>query len=425
MVATAARPEAQHKLLAQVTCPHCWHRFAPEQVLWIAEHAELHEDPLLDDAQWRFPPSRFTPGGDAIDARGMPCQKLACPACHLPLHRAALETEALFVSIVGAHTSGKSYFLATMVQQLETALHHDFGVVFDEPDPGSNAILRGYMRQLFENPRPDRPVDLGDLIRKTELAGNEYDQVGFGEQRVSFPKPFLFSLAPQPDRHPNGPKGGSLTRLLYLYDNSGEHFEPINDNAANPGTRHLGKAGAILFLFDPTQDPEFRSHCRGEVLPGRHDGPLLSQQARFLTEAAARARSHGGLAANARYEKPLIIVLTKSDQWSNMLPDDDEVPWVRRGEIAGLKIGQVQRRSQELRALMMKYCPQTVAAAERFAKDVTYIAVSALGDKIEVDPVTKIAAIRPRNIRPERVALPMLYALNLALPGLILGIKGQ
>ena len=35
---------------------------------------------------------------------------------------------------------------------------------------------------------------------------------------------------------------------------------------------------------------------------------------------------------------------------------------------------------------MLKYCPETVTAAESFAKDITYIAVSSLGSGVEPDP---------------------------------------
>ncbi len=84
------------KLLSQVTCPHCWERFQPEQVLWISEHVDLLGDPLLGPEQeQRFLPSRFTLDGDAIDARGMTCRALACPRCHLPVPRAMLEMEPL------------------------------------------------------------------------------------------------------------------------------------------------------------------------------------------------------------------------------------------------------------------------------------------------------------------------------------------
>ena len=89
------------KLLPLVTCPHCWERFPAEEILWISEHVDLLGDRLLGpEQQQRFLPSRFSLDGDAIDPRGMVCRSLACPRCHLPVPRAMLELEPLFVSIL-------------------------------------------------------------------------------------------------------------------------------------------------------------------------------------------------------------------------------------------------------------------------------------------------------------------------------------
>jgi hypothetical protein len=129
-------PGAVLGLLSQVTCPHCWERFAPEQVLWISEHVDLLGDPLLGpEQQQRFLPSRFTIDGDALDSRGMTCRSQACPKCHSPIPRAMLELEPLFVSILGAPASGKSYLLTAMTWKLRQVFPHHFKVAFSDADP--------------------------------------------------------------------------------------------------------------------------------------------------------------------------------------------------------------------------------------------------------------------------------------------------
>src|SRR5262249_23651249 len=152
------------KLLAQVTCPHCWHEFAPEETLWIASHTELRKDAKLGEAPLRFLPSRFTPDGLAIDAKGMSCHGLACPRCHLEILRDQLEMNSVFVSIAGDQASGKSYFLTAMIQQLREVLFHDFRVRFDDAAPAANSILTGYIESLFGRTDGELPVPLGDLI---------------------------------------------------------------------------------------------------------------------------------------------------------------------------------------------------------------------------------------------------------------------
>ena len=83
----------------------------------------------------------------------------------------------------------------------------------------------------------------------------------------------------------------------------------------------------------------------------------------------------------------------------------------------------VEQQSQRLRRILSHYCPETVAAAETFASNVTYIAVSSLGKRTHTDPKTGLASIRPSEIQPLWVTVPLLYSLSKILPGLIPRLK--
>src|SRR4051812_24510760 len=110
MAASNVRP-----LLPQTTCPYCWHEFAPADVLFISAHEDLRGDTRLGaDEMLRFRPSRFTLRGHAIDARGLACQRIACPHCHLPLPESLLTTQPMFMSILGTPACGKSFYLASL-----------------------------------------------------------------------------------------------------------------------------------------------------------------------------------------------------------------------------------------------------------------------------------------------------------------------
>ena len=415
----SAASGAALRLLNQVTCPHCWERFAPEQVLWISEHIDLLGDPLLGpEQQQRFLPSRFTIDGDAIDSRGMTCRALACPKCHLPIPRAMLEMEPLFVSILGAPASGKSYLLTAMTWQLRQTLPLLFKVAFTDADPASNRVLNECEESLFLHADESALVPLGSLIRKTELQGELYDTVAYGQQTVSYPRPFLFTMQPRED-HPGGEKT-TPARMLCLYDNAGEHFQPGQDTTSSPVTRHLAQSRAILFLFDPTQDPRFRAACRSNEAGGKAQrAARLSRQETILNEAAARIRRHAGLSHGSKYERPMIVILSKFDEWSHLLDDDTGEPWKTQGNLTGVDIERIEQTSVRLRQILMQYCPETVAATEAFAKNITYIAVSSLGKQIELDPNTGLPGIRPRNIQPHWVTVPLLYALSRVQPSLI------
>jgi hypothetical protein len=407
------------ELLSQVTCPHCWERFVPEQVLWISEHVDLLGDPRLGpERQQRFLPSRFTIDGDAIDARGMVCRTLACPQCHLPIPRAMLEMEPLFVSILGAPASGKSYFLTAMTWHLRQVLPLHFKVAFTDADPASNRVLNECEESLFLHHDESALVPLGSLIRKTELQGELYDTVAYGQQTVSYPRPFLFTMQPRED-HPGG-EGTTPPRMLCLYDNAGEHFQPGQDTTSSPVTRHLAQSRAILFLFDPTQDPRFRAACRSNEVGGvSQRSARLSRQETIINEAAVRIRQHAGLSHGTKYERPMIVILSKFDEWSHLSAQGQGEPWRTHGNLTGVDVERIEQTSDRLRQVLKQYCPETVAAAETFAKNITYIAVSSLGKEIELDPTTGLPGVRPKNIQPQWVTVPLLYALSRVQPALI------
>jgi hypothetical protein len=342
-------------LRARVTCPHCWSTFPPENSLWISQHPDLLGDPRLGpDQQLRFSPTRFTIEGAALDARGFACQGLACPNCHLPVPRALLELEPLFLSILGAPGSGKSYFLTTMTWALRKTLPQCFALAFGDADPASNRSLNEYEERLFLNPDQNQLVALD----KTALEGDLYNTVLFRGQSISYPRPFIFSLRAL-DNHPNRESAAKLSRAICLYDNAGEHFLPGQDTSSSPVTRHLALSRVLFFLFDPTQDPRFRQACQGKTQdPQMRDRARTSRQETILLEAADRIRRHTGLSQNAQHNRPLIVVVTKLDAWSALLGAESLLPpWEKTGrqDLHAIDMQRVNEVSARLRALLFTF----------------------------------------------------------------------
>ena len=200
-----------------------------------------------------------------------------------------------------------------------------------------------------------------------------------------------------------------------MYDNAGEHFQPGQDATSSPVTRHLAQSRAVLFVFDPTQDPRFRAACRGaEPRESKQRASRLSRQETILNEAASRIRRHTGLSHGSKFDRPLVVVLSKLDEWSHLLDGEDGDPWRAQGNLTGLDLDRIGKRSGRLRDVLTQYCPETVVAAETFASDITYMCVSALGNRIEHDPNTGLASIRPGDIEPVWVTGPLLYAVSRA-----------
>jgi hypothetical protein len=411
-------PEARPtKLLTRVTCPHCWSRFAPQDALWIAQHPDLVNDERLGEGHpQRFLPSRFTPGGAAIDARGFACNDLACPKCHLGVPRALFELQPFFISILGAPASGKSYFLASMIWTLRNVLPKYFALAFGDADPRFNQLLNEYEELQFLNPDQDKLV----YIRKTEEQGDLYDEVNMGGQSIRFPHPFVFHLKPL-DSHPGANDPKTIGCALCLYDNAGESFLPGADRGANQVTRHLGLSGALLFLFDPTQDLRFRRACEGRsadpqmaARTERTEREKGVRQDIILQEATERIRRQISLAYDAKHQRPLIVIVTKFDCWSSLLGESTlPSPLIlsKASDIHGLNLSVVEELSARLRTILWELTPEIVSTAEAFAEHVIYIPVSAIGRSPEIDPESQKLAVRPRDIQPLWTEIPLLYVL--------------
>lgn len=422
--ASAIGDSVPKNVLKQVTCPHCWHIFPPDQVLWVSQHSELLGDPVLGpEAQLRFRPSHFNAQGEAIDGRDMPCQLLACPRCHLTLPRAAIETEPFFVSVVGAPASGKSHFLTAMAWQLRRLLSARFGVAFNDADTLTNHALNEYEELLFLQNDADRLV----TIPKTELQGTLYEQVRLGQQVISLPRPFLFTL------RSTGNHGLSQgrTRLLCLYDNAGEHFQPGADSVASPGTQHLARSRVILFLYDPTQHPRFREACRSCSQDPQLFGAARDQRQEILvTEAAARVRRYTALSLERKHPRPLLVVVSKADVWAALIGLDlRREPLVSvaaeagKAAAAAVHLPYIEQVSARLRQLLMRWTPEFVTAAEDFCSHVIYLPASALGNSPSLQDGTGILGIRARDIHPRWVTVPMLYALGKWGGGLVRAVQ--
>lgn len=410
-------------LRSRVTCPHCWHIFSPDQILWVSEHADLKGDSVLGhDASMRFMPTRFTVEGAAIDGRGMQCQTLACPRCHLILPRPVIGTEPMFVSVVGVPSSGKSYFLAAMTWELRRVLPGIFGISFTDADTITNQMLTINEELLFLQPDAEKWT----AIEKTELTGSLYDQVQFGEQTMNLPKPLLFAMRPARG-HPSVQKSEHVSRVICMYDNAGEHFRPGMDSTSSPMTQHLAKSKAIIFLYDPTKDPRFRDRCKEVSADPQLFGTAnVERQEMILTEAAMRVRRYAGLAPGKKHERPLIIVVAKSDVWGHLLNADlTTEPLVANalGELSAVNIARVETVSAQLRKLLLQVTPEFVAAAEDFCQHVVYVPVSVFANPPQrVDGQTQLM-IRPKDVKPRWVTVPLLYLFAKWTTGLIGGVS--
>ncbi len=417
-------------LLNRVTCPQCWTKFHPEDILWISEHQDLFNlDNRVPEAQLRFLPTRFTPQAEAIDPRGFPCHRLACPNCHLEIPRPLLELESFFLSILGSPGSGKSYFLAAMASQLRRVLPLKFHTAFADADATLNFRLRESERELFANGKPQEFRELQELVKKTDEVGEGfgYSEVNFGSQSVRYLRPYAFTMKVQPT-HPNVQRHGA-GRAICLYDNAGESFLPGRENSSAPVTRHLAESRVLFFVYDPLQDSRFRAKdaCLGLAIVDKSD--LGSQEAVFQ-EAANRIRRYSGLSSRQKYPRPVIVVVTKCDRWGSLIDPHlmskspivettSKMPDGSLRELSALDIEQVKEVSGKVRHLLLETTPDIVSAVEGFTDHACYVPVSATGAHTHIDPGTGRPVVKPGDMQAFWAEIPLVYSLAISSLGMI------
>lgn len=411
------RLEIQPKL----TCPSCWKQLNPADLLWISSHPDLRGDPYLGtDALKRFLPSRFDVEGFALDANGLRCSALACPSCHLTLPRILVEILPTFVSVLGAPSSGKSYFLAASIWEARKKLG-SFRITFTDADPVANQIVSGYEQKLFLSDKPDQIV----AIPKTEQEGELYQLVNYGDRQELYARPFVFALRPASghgilDRRQ---EIRTASRALCLYDNAGEHFQPTQESELSPATDHLALSEALIFVFDPLQHPHFRRLCRAHSTdPQLREEFRCYRQDEILLEAAKRIRQKANLAQHERFTRPLIVAVNKYDVWAGLLPDlhlEQVSPYGQDSRGAnGLDLSVIERVSARVRQLLEQTSPEIVVACDSFCEDVVFVPVSPQGCSPELGDGQALG-VRPKHLRPIWAEVPLLYAINRAKCSLV------
>lgn len=391
------------------TCPVCWFRFDSGDVMSIAVHPSLLGDPVLGpDQLQRFHATRFNDRGQALDAMGLVAPEITCPHCRRKLPTGFLEQPHHIFSIVGAPTSGKSYYLSVLVKMLQNRLFRDFGVSFRDAAPSENAVLNDMKRHLFSASTPEDAY-----LAKTDLEGALYEMLPRQGRQVKLPKPFIFKVSR--DDQEDG-------FAVVFYDNAGEHFEPGRNSADSPGAQHLAVASGIFFLFDPLFHDDFR-----RLLQDRKDPQLLKhvadQQDLILSESEVRIKEILGLAAREKISTPLAVIVGKADAWLHLLPGGPLLEAISdEGDGARVQLRNLEANSARIRKLLLEVCPAIVSNAEAISSVVSYFAASPLGHA----PVTFIdrggeerIGPDPKLLKPERVEDATLWVLAKIAPAMI------
>lgn len=263
-----------------VICPSCFEKFGVEEILYSSfggGDPVKARWPVLDRLRGRPPqPPR--------DAQGRVLPRKLCPKPDCLQHRKALPftagaQDSLIIGLIGAIRSGKSHYIASLIQRLEGQVGQDMQASLT---PVTDETPVRYRQDFFE------PL-YKDLRELPATAGT--------------PSPLIYDLTFS-GRLWGEEQNRAVT--LAFYDTAGENFNKREE--IQRMVKYLSVASAVMVLVDPLQLDEVRDVLQTTVsLPDREDPKAIID--RVLTELEQGQL----LSGSGQISIPVGVVLTKAD----------------------------------------------------------------------------------------------------------------
>lgn len=383
----------------ELICPSCWLHFSAEDINYISVHASLLGDPLLgEDEKLRFLPVKYNASGMPLDPMGVPAHEMACPHCHRKLPATFLQMKNDIISLVGAPSSGKSYYLCILLKYFPDILFKNYGIAFVDADPPLNTVVNSMKNALFQTSNAENPY-----LAKTQLEGGMYDRLIRHGKSVSLPKPFVYVLRDMEEF--------SDQTSLTFYDNAGEHFEPNVNIDDSPGSLHVASANAILFLYDPLTSTEIRQKLAHNSDP-QLKKESIDQQSIILAEMSNRIKQIKNIENAHDLGIPFAFIVNKCDAIRELF-DYTTLENPVSKNCFNQEI--VNRNSEKIRNFLLDTVPDAVINAEMVSKNIKYFMASPFGHsprEIKKENGEKYIAPIISDIRPIFIDTPIIWALS-------------
>ena len=368
-------------------CPYCFDDYDLRQVHWRCSdlngvHCKFEPDTILGEYRGRpTEPMAHTfevkghawwPRRTARCPNGQLTRTRICPHCHNTLPHNVEQVSDDIVGIYGARQSGKTQYIATVVDSLG-----------DEVLPAMDLQLCALSEETIRRRRAMHARLWGELrcLEFTRIAPNA-DPLMFGVRGA-----------------------GKFRQNLILYDTAGEAF---GTNLEKRDTLYLLRARGLAILLDPFQIPVVRQVLGSqgvEMPPLVERGPaeLVAQFVRDYMRVTPQGRGR-------RIDIPVALTVTKIDALlkGGLLDKSHPVASPARYD-GGFHVKEHAQVAGYMREKLLEWeQAQLVKTVDLYFRDHTFCGVSALGQnprRLESDMVLD------REPAPLRVADPFIWLL--------------
>ena len=351
--------------------------YKPEEEIDVERSEFLGLDPSGPTAVTsRYHIIRGSTDGKCDICNGKNTVKL-CPRCHTEISKDTEKTGTSVFALLGSHNSGKSHYLASMVELGISNLSEEFGVTV-KPSSRNTA-------DKFSNEYEKIIFDEGKCLPVTP----SYSEV---ETR----DPLLYDITSE--------KGPSYN--VALFDTSGSDLDITDKLASLNISTFIASASGIMFSIDPLQLPEVRRKLGLPTMDCRSPAETLE----YISEII---RDKNRLKPRSTFDIPLAVIVTKCDlimRPANDGEDEDALLGPESALHIPREHGKIDREniiqvSTEIEEYLRRNAGQEfLDAVSRFEKH-EYFAVSAIGASPSEGNLIN-------GMSPYRVEDPMIWFLS-------------
>lgn len=326
------------------------------------------------------------------DACGHPTLPI-CPHCHNTLPDTTIDGCDNIISVVGTRSSGKSHYIAVMINELQRRIAPALGASVQAFVDMSGAYSAD---AIYRRTKYDR------LYGKQETL--EMTQSNFTGMRGEDKQPLVYTF---------DYVGRSIVRskrfTLAFFDAAGEDLQDPHLMATV--NRYLGHSAGIIFLIDPLQIPEVLSQV--EAAAGHAStstGAVAgSSPDAVMANILALIRQSRGIRPTRPIDIPVAVAFSKFDEIEPIVPAGMavRVPSPHCGVGAFVESDRVTIDA-EMRSLLASWGMQSfLMQAQANLRSYSFFAVSSLGLRNAPD-----AGGHVHRPLPHRVEDPLLWIME-------------
>lgn len=344
---------------SKILCPFCFNYVSAKDLLCMCTNAVHSETATLGGhIIQNAKPDRQ--GYCTCDQCPHTTSRKACPKCKALLPLTITESPTRIISIVGAASSGKSYYVGSILRKImEEGLFSELNF----SNISSISTLWGDKKSSGEYSK--RFKGFMDHFRILEPTKKISDLVKDNP-------PLLIEMSLAKKR---------LERNTFsFFDAAGESFHDAGDLASI--TPYIAHSEAVILILDPRQIPSVNSAISAAI-PGL---PAVSNvtYVEILNNVAQIIRDDNRLSRNKKIKIPLCIAFSKWDlamETPGLIPDGLNCKQSSQNVGKGYDEQRIDSISSEIRSLLMQQWGEAnlVSLAEQNFETVKYFSFSAWG----------------------------------------------